>query len=168
VFVYPRFIEPDRGSVTLEVDGPPVLIVEVLSESTYEADLDLVRGKGYSYAHAGVREYLTIDPTRAFLAPGIRAWRLEEGVYRSWEPDANGRWRSEEIGVAIGLEGTLVSVYTHEGTRTLREGEAERERARLHAELERERQERERLRAELDRLRRFRDEQRGAESPGDG
>jgi Uma2 family endonuclease len=156
-----------------------VLIVEVLSESTYEADLDLVRGKGYSYAHAGVREYLTIDPTRAFLAPGICAWRLVEGVYRPWDPDANGRWQSEEIGVAIGLEGTQVSVYTPEGTRTLREGEAEqerarlhaeleRERARLHAQLERERQQRERLRAELDRLRRFRDEQRGEASPGDG
>jgi len=35
VFVYPRLIAPDRGSVTLEVDGPPVLIIEVLSESTH-------------------------------------------------------------------------------------------------------------------------------------
>ena len=30
VFVYPRLIDPDRSSVTLEVDGPPVLIIEVL------------------------------------------------------------------------------------------------------------------------------------------
>ena len=48
VFVYPHVIDPDRGSVTLEVDGPPVLIIEVLSESSYEADVDLVRGRGYS------------------------------------------------------------------------------------------------------------------------
>src|SRR5579875_1068161 len=58
VFVYPHPVDPDRGSMALEVDGPPVLIIEVLSESTYEADIDLDRGKGYSYAHAGVREYL--------------------------------------------------------------------------------------------------------------
>jgi hypothetical protein len=28
VFVYPRPIDPNRGSVALEVDGPPVLIIE--------------------------------------------------------------------------------------------------------------------------------------------
>src|SRR5207237_452486 len=54
VFVYPRPIDPNRGSVALEVDGPPVLIIEVLSESTYDVDLDLKRGKGYSYGRAGV------------------------------------------------------------------------------------------------------------------
>jgi hypothetical protein len=35
VLVYPHVIDPERGSVTLEVDGPPVLIIDVLSESTY-------------------------------------------------------------------------------------------------------------------------------------
>jgi Uma2 family endonuclease len=38
--------------VALVLDGPPALIVEVLSESTYEEDLDLTGDKGYSYAHA--------------------------------------------------------------------------------------------------------------------
>lgn len=153
IFVYPRAIDPERGSVTLEVDGPPVLVVEVLSASTYEVDLDLVRGKGYTYARAGVREYVTIDPTRALLEPGIRAWRLVEGAYHPWEPDAAGHWRSVEIGVSIGLEGAQVSVYTHDGTRTLREGEVERERARLQAELER--------------LRRLLAERQGPEPPRD-
>jgi hypothetical protein len=137
VCVYPRPIDPNRGSVALEVDGPPVLIVEVLSESTYDVDLDLKRGKGYSYTQAGVREYLAIDPTHTFLTPGIRAWRLVEGVYRPWEPDADGRWQSEEIAVAIGLEGTLATVYTREGERQLREGEVAEELARLRAEVER-------------------------------
>jgi hypothetical protein len=45
VVVYPHPIDPGRGSLTLAVDGPPVLIIEVLSESTFEADIDLVRGK---------------------------------------------------------------------------------------------------------------------------
>lgn len=131
LFVYPRPIDPNRGSLTVEVDGPPVLIVEVLSESTYEADLDVLRGKGYSYARAGVREYITLDPTGAFLAEGIRAWRLEDGAYHPWNPEADGRWHSQEIAVAIGLEGTLATVYTAEGRRMLHEGEVELELERL-------------------------------------
>jgi hypothetical protein len=137
VLVYTRFIDPSRGSLTLEVDGPPVLIAEVLSESTHEADLDPIRGKAYSYARAGVQEYLALDPTHDFLTEGIRAWRLVEGVYLPWEADTEGRWKSQGISVAIGLEGIRVAVYTHEGTRALREGETEQERARLQAEIDR-------------------------------
>jgi hypothetical protein len=130
VFVYRHPIDQNRGSVALAVDGPPVLIIEVLSESTYAADLDLERGKGFSYARAGVREYLALDPAGSFLPERGRAWRLENGVYRSWEPDASGRWQSAEIAVAIGVEGILATVYTREGRRQLREGE-------IAAELER-------------------------------
>jgi Putative restriction endonuclease len=150
VFVYPRLIAPDRGSLTLEVDGPPVLIIEVLSESTYEADVDLVRGKGYSYARAGVPEYMALDHSGHFLPEGIRAWRLVKGVYRPWEPDEHGRWQSGQIDVAIGLEGMLATVYTCDGRRILREGEIEEERARLREELARKDAELERLRRLLD------------------
>lgn len=134
VFVYLRPIGRRRGSVALSVDGPPALIVEVLSESTYESDLDLVAGKGFSYAQAGVREYLTIDPSGEFLPERVRAWRLCDGVYRPWEPDPAGRWRSDAIAVAYGLEDMLATVYTLDGQRQPREGEiaamlAERDRA---------------------------------------
>lgn len=133
VFVFPHAIDPRRGSTTIAVDGPPVLIVEVLSDATYEVDLDLMHGKGYSYAHAGVREYLTIDPTGDFLPEGIRAWRLaeDEGIYRPWEPGPDGRWHSEALPIAIALEGGLATVYTADGRRMLREGEVEVELARL-------------------------------------
>jgi Uma2 family endonuclease len=94
VFVYPHAIDQQRMSLSVRVDGPPMLIIEVLSESTYDVDLDLVLGKGYSYAHAGVYEYLALDPTGAFVPEGGRAWRLQEGAYRPWEPDENGRWQS--------------------------------------------------------------------------
>ena len=123
-----------------------MLIIEVLSESTDEADIDLVRGKGYSYARAGVREYLALDPIGAFLPERGRDWRLMEGVYLLWEPDTVARWQSERIAVAIGLEGMLATVYTREGERQLREGEVGQERAHDRAELGR-------LRAELVRLR---------------
>jgi len=111
-----------------------------------------VRGKGYSYARA--REYLTLDPTGAFLPERGRGWRLVDSVYRLWEPDAAARWQSEQIAVAIGLEGMLATVDTREGERQLREGEVAQERAQDRAELER-------LRAELKELRDRMDEQRG-------
>ena len=114
------------------MDGPPALIIEVLGESTYDVvDLDLERGKGFSDAHAGVREYLALDPTGAFIEEQDRGWRLVDGVYRIWEPDALGRRQSESIASVFGMEGTLASVYTREDKRQLREGEVGRERARL-------------------------------------
>lgn len=131
VCVFPRPIDPARASVTLNVDGPPVLIVEVLSEATYESDLDVVSGKGYSYARAGVQEYLVVDPTGRFLPEGMQAWRLVDSVYRPSAPEASGRWHSATIGVAIGLEGIWATVYTRDGRRILREGEVEQELARL-------------------------------------
>jgi hypothetical protein len=130
VFVYSRPIDQNRPSLTVELDGPPILIIEALSESTYDVDLGLKDGKAYSYAHAGVREYLTLDPTHAYVPEGGRAWRLEQGVYQPWEPDADGRWRSAQIDVAIGLEGAMATVYTRAGGRQPREGEVGAELAR--------------------------------------
>jgi hypothetical protein len=123
VFVYRRPIAQDRGSVSIALDGPPVLIVEVASESTYESDLDLVTGKGWTYAHGGVHEYLVIDPRGLFLSDHIRAWRLEGGVYQAWGADERGRWQSQEIAVAFGVEEEWVTVYSSPDRRQLREGE---------------------------------------------
>jgi len=123
VFVYDRPIDLNRPSLAVGLDGPPILIIEVLSESTYDVDLGVEEGKAYSYAHAGVGEYLALDPTSAYVPEGGRAWRLEQGVYQPWEPDAEGRWRSAQIDVSIGLEGAMATVYTREGGRQLHEGE---------------------------------------------
>ena len=157
VFVYGHAINQSRGSLAVAIDGPPLLIVEVLSESTYDVDLDLAGGKGYSYARAGVCEYLALDPTGAFVPEQGRAWRLEEGVYRPWERDAAGRWQSQQIGVAIGLEGALATVYTRDGQRQLHEGEVAQELARRDARAAEELARRD---AELAELRRFVDELR--------
>ncbi len=137
VFVYPRPRDRTRGAAYLASDGPPALIIEVLSEATHDADSDLARGKGWSYADAGVREYLTYDLTRSFIPDGVRAWRLVEGRYQPWLPDAAGRWRSETIGVAFALEDDALVVYTHGGRRMLREGEVEAERAQYEEEIAR-------------------------------
>jgi Uma2 family endonuclease len=135
VFVNRGPLDRQRGSTIIATDGPPLLIIEVLSEATYEVDIDLDRGKGWSYADAGVREYLTFDQTGRFGANKIRAWRLAGGRYQPWLPTADGRWHSATIGVAFALEDDDVIVYTGDGRRMLREGEIERERRRLQAEL---------------------------------
>lgn len=157
VFVYRRAIDQNRGSVAVGVDGPPTLIIEVLSESTYDVDLNLAKGKGYSYARAGVREYLALDPTGAFSAERVSAWRLEDGVYRPWYPDGDGRWQSAEIAVAFGLEGVLATVYTRDGQRMLREGEIQQELARQQAATAAELA---RQQAEIERLHRLLEERR--------
>jgi Uma2 family endonuclease len=176
VFVYPHAVDPYRGSWSIAVDGPPVLIIEVLSATTQANDLDLVRGKGYSYAQAGVREYLILDPTGEYLPEQGQGWRLVGGVYQPWERDGEGHWQSESIAAAFGVAGIKVSVYNHQGRPMLREGEVEAELseknralaerdaklaerdARLaerDAELARERALREHDQAELARLRRL-------------
>jgi hypothetical protein len=135
MFVFPHPIDPLYEPFTLFGDGAPVLIVEVLSESTHDADLDLMRGKGYSYAQAGVREYLTLDPTGQWLSEGGRGWRLVEGVYQPWLLDAAGCWRCESIAVSIGLEGAVARVYTHAGVPIPHEGQIMAELARKDAEV---------------------------------
>jgi hypothetical protein len=155
VFVYPKTWDDERGSLHLATDGPPLLIIEVLSKETYEADLDLVRGKGYTYARAGVSEYLTLDPGYRYAPDGGTGWRLERGVYRPWRREADGRWASETLPLAFGLEGARAAVYAVDGHRFLREGEVERalrERDRLRWEERRLREESERrLREESER-----------------
>jgi hypothetical protein len=144
VFVYLSHVDEDRGSMTVGIDGPPALIVEVLSESTFEVDIDHARGKGYSYARAGVPEYIALDPTGQYVA-GVAAWRLADERYHVWEPRPDGRWYSDQLPIAIALEGTQVAVYLAGGQRMLAEGEVGAALARKDADLARKDAEIERL-----------------------
>jgi len=158
VFVYPRPIDDRRGSLALALDGPPALVIEVLSDATYRSDLDMERGKGYSYARAVVREYLVLDPIGEFVPEQVRGWRLEGDAYRPLAPDAQGRWQSREVGAAFSFAGVQVAVYGPQGQRQLREGEITQElerRDRQYAEaLARQEQELAALRDQVERLRR--------------
>lgn len=78
-------------------------------------------------------------------------------MYLPWERDADGRWRSAEIAVGIGLEGALATIYTRNGERQLHEGEIAEERARAREELARKDVELEELRRLVDELRAGRD-----------
>ena len=123
-----------RKSHAIEIDGPPLLIIEVLSDTTYEADLDLDEGKGYSYAQAGVQEYLLLDPIGRYLPERGQGWQLNGGIYHQWRPDRARHWQSRQIPLAFGLEGLHAVVFTST-RRMLREGEIEQERLRLLTDL---------------------------------
>lgn len=115
VFVYRRPFDIRRPSLALAQDGPPALVVEILSEETWRSDVDTARGKAWSYAEAGVAEYLILDPEGEFLGDDRgRGWRLEGGEYVPWERDAAGRWVSS-LGFAIGYEGAWAVVYRADG-----------------------------------------------------
>jgi len=110
VFVYRVPFDRRRATLSLALDGAPALVVEVLSPETYSADLDLERGKGYSYRRGGVAEYLTLDPLGRYLREQGRGWRLAGGAYVPWGRDAAGRWASD-IGFAVGFEGVLAERF---------------------------------------------------------
>ena len=123
VYVYRKAIAQNRGSVSLRQDGPPVLAIEVASESTFQADLNLQNGKGWSYEQAGVREYVVLDPGGELIPTRLLAWRLEQGTYVPCAPQGGELWWSTEIPIGLAIEGALVGVYDREHRRQLREGE---------------------------------------------
>jgi hypothetical protein len=154
LFVYLSAVDPNRGSMSVGADGPPALIVEVVSESTFDTDVGHVRGKGYSYARAGVPEYVALDPTGQYIA-GVAAWRLEGERYGVWPPDPDRRWHSAQLPIAIALEGAQAVVYLSSGQRMLAEGEVEAALAAVETALAEKDAELARKDAEIDRLRRL-------------
>jgi Uma2 family endonuclease len=77
------FIARDRLSIMTDVaiEGPPDLVVEILSPGTRERDLGAKRDL---YARAGVREYWVIDPE----ARTIAMLGLYDGRYEAIPADA--------------------------------------------------------------------------------
>jgi len=69
------------------IEGPPLLIVEILSPSTRKQDRGL---KAQRYAELGVAHYWIVDPDRK----RVECSRLEEGVFRP-RTDAEGDARLE-------------------------------------------------------------------------
>ena len=62
----------NREPLSIHTDGLPILIIEVVTKETFERDLDVLRGKGWIYAHAGVPEYLVVDPMVRLIPGGAR------------------------------------------------------------------------------------------------
>ena len=103
-------LDPARGNVGafhVDFDGPPALVIEVLSRSTWEKDVGLgntLEDKKRFYADIGVVEYWIYDPeTRRQDGGGIlEGFRLAEGDYVRIVPQA-GRWYSDVLQTHWGI-----------------------------------------------------------------
>ncbi len=87
----------------------PHFVLEVASESTWRDDVD---DKRDLYELAGVQEYLVFDPTRAFFAEQVRAWRAGEEGWQPWpavvRADGQAVWESGVLGLALRVEAPLL------------------------------------------------------------
>jgi len=81
-----------------QVYGPPDLVVEVLSSSTWRSDR---LEKSAEYAQAGVREYWIVDPDKQT----IELFVLREGAY-----EVLGKWGRGEEACSEVLRGFKVAV----------------------------------------------------------
>lgn len=142
----------------------PSTIFEVTSRSTKREDQGR---KPQAFARIGVPEYFLYDPTSDYLDPPVRGFRLSGREYVPIEPDDTGALVSEQLQIAMRLEGDQLALYDQaSGERLLMEAEAERaaferERAaskRERAAFERESAARQAAEAELQRLRKLLDE----------
>jgi hypothetical protein len=120
VFVHPQ-PNPHPGSgqtLTFADVGVPLLVIEVLSETTYRWDLDVERGKAWSYADAGVPEYIVVDYERRYMDEHVRALRLSGGRWTPWPATGQGRWESATLGVSFEFDGLYLRVRDAAGRLT--------------------------------------------------
>ena len=87
-----------RGSYKLWEHPVPDLVIEMLSESTSDAD---VGSKRDTYEHLGVREYWMFDPQGFELPAPLAGHRLRARRYRPIAADAAGRFHSEVLGLDL-------------------------------------------------------------------
>ncbi len=76
----------NRSIIQNWIEGPPDLVVEVLSAST--ASRDQIH-KLSLYAQSGIQEYWIVDPRRRLITFLV----LQDGFYAVHAPE-NGKWRS--------------------------------------------------------------------------
>jgi len=175
VFLHARAVPHTVTEISLAAYGPPLLVAEVASPTTYLRDLGL---KAEAYARGGVGEYLVFDTDGRLLGARGPVWarRLsgpEAGAYTPWRPEGDGRWHSA-LGFSLAPVGALLRVYDGAGVAVpsqseehrlrkeaeYRQQEAEyrqQEAEQRQQEAERQRQEAERRAAELEaELRRLR------------
>jgi Uma2 family endonuclease len=153
--------DPDLSSYDLRKQGvPPCFIAEVVSPISARIrrvdEVDKVR----LYARIGVREYLLVEPPRK--ANGrrfrLRGYRLgAHGRYVPWEPDAQGRFAAESLGLSFGVSpaGDRIDLFDPAGDRLLTLEEEEKARKAEQAAREAAEAENARLRAEIDRLKKL-------------
>ena len=140
VMVLTRPLRSGRmSSITLAEAGVPLFVAEIASRSTVGRDKG---DKRHAYEAIGIPEYVVFDPDGDLLPDVLRGWRLREGVYVPWRPEADGWWHSASLELALEATQPFLGVRDRDDQRI-----ALPSAVRAHAErLERERAEEARLR----------------------
>lgn len=124
VSIHPQLGPEQRQDIDVRVEGPPALVLEVASASTWRYDVSLEStrrgkrqaGKAFGYlVLLRVPEYLVFDPRGEFLAGQVRAWQRVGDVIQPWLPDADGSYHSQSLGITLRPDGTLLRVFDPEG-----------------------------------------------------
>jgi Uma2 family endonuclease len=150
VFVLPRPLPDGRlAAIPLTVAGVPLFIAEIASDSTWRHDIE---AKRQAYEAIGVHEYVVFDPIGGLLPEPLMAWHLEGGSYQRRQPDADGWWRCEQLGIALRPAQPLLGVRDRDGTIIAPSGEVRRQARRQEHEMRRLMVERDMLADERDAL----------------
>lgn len=115
VMVHPHGGAEGRKEMVVATDGPPALVVEVASPSTWTYDVDAREGKALGYAHLGVADYLVFDPHGDLLGEPCRGWHYRDGTMQPWRAAADGLYHTTRLDIALQPEGPLLRVFDHDG-----------------------------------------------------
>ena len=119
ILVHPTLAAGHHSSLDVVKDGPPTLVIEVVSPATAldrDLNVDLPIGKPGVYAAAGIREYLVFDPLAEFLPERVRGWQLSQHGSTPWLADERGHRVSDALGVSFAPQGPLLRVYDQDGS----------------------------------------------------
>lgn len=162
VFVVKGIAKRKRRIYKLWEEGvAPCVVFEVTSSTTWLEDWG---NKRALYEKLEVNEYFLFDPLDEYLSSRLQGFRLVKGYYQPMALSPEGTLHSEELGLRLQPEGTILRLVDPITGNTLppldeaveiaiaeaeraeievkRAGTAEAELARLQAELERLRRER--------------------------
>lgn len=96
--------EAARQEYDADANGPPDFVLEVLSRTTWQRDVD---PKLTTYAAIGVQECFLFDPTGSFPVPTLQGFALTKRATRRLPvetlPDGRPAVRSEVLGLAACL-----------------------------------------------------------------
>lgn len=95
-----------RRSYRLWEEGVlPCALFEILSENTWRED---VGEKRELYERLRIPEYFLFDPEDRFIDPPLQGFRLVKGRYEPIVPAEDGSLVSEQLGLRMKAEGTLL------------------------------------------------------------
>ena len=113
-----------RSYRTWEEGKAPDFVLEVLSPSTWQRDLD----KRKTYARLGVREYFVFDPTGEHIEPVLQGYRLDWGRYEPLAGLGPLAVRSRVLGLDLWVDSErdlrMRDAETGENLRSAEESEA--------------------------------------------